>query len=60
MLSSACNLSFASLKSKGELKTMKSIRKRSKIEIMAYIHFNPLYRIVKKSANRLTRRRLAL
>jgi hypothetical protein len=40
---------------------MKSgIRKKNKLEVLAYIHFNPLYRIVRRSTNRLTRRRLAL
>lgn len=36
-----------------------SRRKRTRIEIFAYVHFNPLYRVLRRSARKVARLRPA-
>lgn len=35
-----------------------SRRKRTRIEILTYVHFNPLYRALRRSARKVARMRL--
>ncbi|MCG3176311.1 MAG: hypothetical protein MOGMAGMI_01259 [Candidatus Omnitrophica bacterium] len=35
-------------------------RKRNRLEILTYVHFNPLYRALRRSARRVSRLRLAV
>jgi hypothetical protein len=35
-------------------------RKRTKLEIVAYVHFNPLYRVVRRSVRKAGRLKAAL
>ncbi len=42
------------------MKSSLSKRKRNKLEIVAYVHFNPLYRAVRRSMKRAAQIRAAV